>query len=211
MSEYRAHASNYNDNSLGGFQRQINAMIGGGIKTSDRATHEEVLLWRLAASLALTLYRFATKNIAQMSNTFRNTRYRSNLVSLAGWLKNKPFSPPCDQCLIVCERALRKGLPTTSDMFTLLSVVFVHAKNADYENASAGEYLAASVLTYTAGNGIGIIQMMEQVCVITNLKREDLSKRMYFLLNTKASWDKIDSFFSQQAPSNGVVRGPAQV
>lgn len=162
----------------------------------DTDTPREFKLVRMTGFIALTLWRAATKNKNQLSNAFLKRQYRLDLHDFAGWWANElPFSPPCERCIEICIGSLRKGLPTTSKMYILLASEYVLSQKADYRDPYSAGYLNASVLTHTAKNGLGMLQLLEQTMHATQLDWLSLYKKSYFK-ETASLWDTIRNFLT---------------
>ncbi|CAK9801675.1 hypothetical protein ANTQUA_LOCUS2958 [Anthophora quadrimaculata] len=194
--QYQQLLATYDQRSMEGFLREVSRIITA-IDPAGRSTPAKTSLIRLTSFLALTLYRFATKPHPAMTNTFKKNQYRNNLTSLAGWVAEAPFSPPCDLCLSICSGALVKGLINTSKLFTKIVDEFVASDHPDYPNTSVPGVLAAAVLTHTARNGLGILQMLENVTIILDTNWKEVAKSTYFTL-TAASWSTIMEMFVSQ-------------
>nr|XP_034183619.1 uncharacterized protein LOC117605916 [Osmia lignaria] len=160
-------------------------------------TGPEKCVVRLAMFLALTLYRFATRNAIQMEKAFKETQYKKNLINLTEWPARHPFSPPCSACLTICERALAKGLKSTSNLFIKVVHEFVLTKKAGYPDPNVAEILDAALLTDTARNGMGMIELLYHVQLVTQMKWKVIMAKTYNTL-TCTSWENLVTFFAQQ-------------
>ncbi|UDL13989.1 MAG: hypothetical protein [Xiangshan rhabdo-like virus 3] len=194
--EYQALMAQYEQASSLRFRDHVEATIME-IDVNRGASKAEKELVRLSGFLAMTLLRFATKNVTQMGNAFLKRQYGANLSAIAGWPAGRAFSPPCVTCLDVCERGLQKGQYHTSKIFIMLAYEFTIASLPGYANPSALGYICASVLTHTARNGLGMIQMLEAVTLITRKNWQTLLD-MTYCSATSRSWDYIMDFFSSQ-------------
>lgn len=178
-----------------GFQGFVKNQIAGIDLTNEASQNEKAFL-RITSFLALTLCRAATKKKAQLRNSFLNPQYKADLKSVALWPVDIPYAPPCTACLGLCEMDLRKGLSTTSKLFIVLAHEYVQSKKVEYKNKCVTTFLSLSVLTNTAKNGIGIIDMIEQVCAILSLDWRKL-KENSLVSNTEGSWKMIEKFFME--------------
>lgn len=145
--------------------------------------------------MALTLWRAATKNEAQISNAFIKKQYAINLVNLSEWPAEHPFAPSCRTCLSKSVAGLQKGLTITAQMFTIFVHKYVETRKPDFPTPQMAGYLSAAVLTHTARNGLGIIQLLEQVTIETKRNWQNIFKLTYFNI-TKPYWETIVKFFT---------------
>ncbi|XP_034946595.1 uncharacterized protein [Chelonus insularis] len=157
--------------------------------TSDRE------LQALAGFLALTLCRFATRNLKQMMIAFNDAQYRNILESAAGWSKDKPFAPPIKEVLSSCCTQLTKSSPETRILFCILADEMVRTHALDNPKPKNRGYLDASVLSDTAYNGLGMIKMLIDVCELLEISWEAIRP---LLSNDHAekSCRRIDDFFT---------------
>lgn len=80
-------------------------------------------------------------------------------------------------------------------MYILLASEYVLSQKADYRDPYSAGYLNASVLTHTAKNGLGMLQLLEQTMHATQLDWLSLYKKSYFK-ETASSWDTIRNFLT---------------
>nr|XP_012137696.1 PREDICTED: uncharacterized protein LOC105662115 isoform X2 [Megachile rotundata] len=178
------------------FWNYIYAIIQN-INPADTATEAETELIKLGSFLALTLMRFAIRKKEQVSHCFHKDKYKENLAHMKLWPAEKPFSPPCDRCLEICENGLKKGLRSTSHIFTIIVHEFVLTKNPDYHNSSAAIFLKNAVLADTARNGLGMIQLLQDVCTLTSMSWKEIMEKTLWEV-TETSWERISKFFQTQ-------------
>ena len=188
------------DSQLFQFRNYLHEIIEG-IDPESPETAPEKCVVRLATFLALTLYRFATTNATQMEKAFKETQYKENLINLTGWLARQPFSPPHSACLQICERALAKSLKSTSNLFIKVVHEFVLTKKVGYPDPNVAGILDAALLTDTARNGMGMVEMLYHVQLITQMKWKVIMAKTYNTL-TRASWENLVTFFVEQTNIN---------
>ncbi|CAG4963723.1 unnamed protein product [Colias eurytheme] len=154
---------------------------------SQNAPNQELLdLYRLFNFVALTMMRAATKTKAQMTREFLKSQYKSNVTAFVGPTLGKLFCPPCSQAVIKTVSYLNKKNPRVACVFAKL-VVLSYTQGAFIKSLSPGitdtienllcrgpigplggqwvkSRLDASVLTHTSWHGLGILQMLFDVC-----------------------------------------------
>lgn len=160
-------------------------------------TAQEKSVMQLATFLALTLYRFATKNAPQMARVFKVIEYKYNLINLVGWPTTRPFSPPCEKCLTICEENLVKGLNSTSNLFIKVVHKFILSQKIDYPDPNVAKILAAALLEDTAKSGMEMISMLRLVQIITQVKWKVIMVKTYNTL-TDVSWENLVTFLKEQ-------------
>lgn len=190
---YQALLVPYEDRNAKEFKAIVTKILQD-YESEKAASRMEKRLQRLTGFLALTLWRAAIKNKDQLGNAFLKNQYRINLSTLADWPNELAFSPPCEECISTCTGSLIKGTVGASAMFTILASEYVNSRKPEYPDQYVAGYLSASVLTHTARNGLGILQMMEQACLITRKKWTELYELSYLNL-TATSWKTIKLFF----------------
>ncbi|XP_029051345.2 uncharacterized protein LOC114879997 [Osmia bicornis bicornis] len=163
------------------------------IQADGVVTKEETTFIRMSSFLAVSFFRAAIKNQTQMTNVFLKKQFRLKLATITDW-SALPWAPPCERCIKEITRGLIKGTPCTSAIFTILAHEFTLTQKTDYKNPGVAEFLNEAVLMYTANNGLGMIQMIEQVTGVLDLNWKML--RNYTLLDkTLTSWRTIDNFY----------------
>lgn len=161
----------------------------------------------LIGFLAMTLCRAAVKNQQQLNAAFHKAQFKKNLAGVVGWSSELSYTPPSDRCLDLCVNTLQSSNPTTSQLFTLFTGRFIEVMTAG-SNAPVGvqAYLSASVLTHTARNGLGIIQLLDQACIITSLSWKKIAEQSYYA-QTASGWNSIAEFYKSQLTKGAVQHG----
>lgn len=194
LVNYKSLVDTYTTDNQTNFSRLVADRIRA-IQVTGGASSAESRFLMLSSFLALTLYRSATRSRIQMSNAFHKVQYKGNLSAVAMWPAGHAWSPPCESCLSLCEQELKKGVKTTSHIFTILAHEFVKTQDPSYPNTEAQAFLAASVLTHTARNGLGLIAMVDLASEITRTSWQTLLRKTYFNV-TAESWKTVAKFFS---------------
>lgn len=205
-TRYLKHATQYTDQNVTEFL----TIVTDRIRTFDATkalTPEFSQFLQTTSFLALTLLRAATNNETQLTNAFLKKQYRANLATLAGWSTDWAFVPPCADCIRVCVIALGKSIKTTSDMFVMLVHEYVLSKSKTYENTAVSDYLSAAVLTHTAMNGLGILQLMDHACTATGRRWTELHRLSCDDKVTYEDWKKIKEFYETYVLANPIQFG----
>ncbi|APG78706.1 hypothetical protein 1 [Hubei rhabdo-like virus 1] len=168
----------------------IESFDGTSITTEGRqVTH-------LAGFLAATLCRAAVKNKAQLGNAFLKEAYGKNLTALVQFPVEHDFDPPSEETLEKCCSALAKGMGVTDKIFIRLVNRYTQSNSAIPVPSAMVALLSASVLTHTARNGLGMVQMMDQVCLLLQVNWQQLMD-LTSMSTTIAAWDVLGSFMTE--------------
>ncbi|QWT43292.1 putative nucleocapsid protein [Alphahymrhavirus distinguendus] len=202
IERYAELMQTYQADSQAAFMKHVREVLITMSPTGAASPNEQDLC-KLTGFLALTLLRFATKDVTQMRNAFNKQLYKTNLGTVAGWEAGKPFAPPCTLCLDLCLIGLNKTNPVVSKAFTVLSARFVECMNSQEASTEILGYISASVLTHTARNGLGLVQMLDQVSQITKMGWVQIMRNTYFNV-TASAWTVIGQFFNSQLRTGSV-------
>lgn len=178
------------------FWNYIHSVIQN-INPTEAATEEETELIKLGSFLALTLMRFAIRKKEQVSHCFHKDKYKENLAHMKLWSVEKPYSPPCERTLEICENGFKKRHRSTSNIFTIIVHEFVLTNNPNYHNSSAAIFLKNAVLSDTSRNGLGMIQLLQDVCTLTSMSWKEIMEKTLWDV-TETSWERISTFFQTQ-------------
>lgn len=166
------------------------------IDVSEQASQDEKFLLKLSGFLAMTLLRFVNKNLNYMRNLFQEDDYKNNLKSVLQ-LGCVPFHPPCGKCLVMCSKLIISEKVSISGIYIVLVHEYKLSKKSGRPGEQVEKYLAASVLDDTAFHGLGMIELLNKVCEITQKKKSDIMKETY-QERTSESWNEIKEFFKNQ-------------
>uniref|UniRef100_S4PCT7 Uncharacterized protein n=1 Tax=Pararge aegeria TaxID=116150 RepID=S4PCT7_9NEOP len=124
----------------------------------DAPSLEMLELYKFLNFIALTMLRATTKTGAQMVTGFLKKQYKNNITTFAGPIFGEKFSPPCSQAVLKTVSYLNKTNKQVSCVMAKLVLAGVHGE------ASVKSRLDASVLTHTSWHGLGILQMLFDIC-----------------------------------------------
>lgn len=147
--------------------------------------------------LALTFLRFVTKDEHQMAQAFSKNLYQKNIANLIFQDDNIFYSPPCRSALNKAAISLTKKNRDISSLMAKLVSSWVKSSEGSQEGISAR--LAAAVLTHTAYNGMGIIEMISQITDQYKVSWVEIAR---YTLNQRTfrSWELISHFFVEYIP-----------
>lgn len=134
---------------------------------------------------------------------FRILGDRNNLTNLAGWEGSKPYTPPCAVALDLCAVGLIKGQARIGTMFAHIVWKFRTSMMPETSSADTSSTLAASVLTHSARNGLGIINLVDSVGEQLRLGWGKIAEKSYYNV-TQASWEIIRDFYETYLTKNAL-------
>nr|UHR49750.1 MAG: hypothetical protein [Hangzhou rhabdovirus 1] len=203
--EYERALKVYQNDDLENFKKFSYDIIMR-IDPSKEATEEEVFVTNMLAFLALTLFRASVKSTAQMGNAFLKETYYKNLVTLTEAPDNFQFAPPHDRATEMCVTHLEKTKTNVSKVFIKLAGKYTALAKSAVPETQRLSWLSASVLTHTARNGLGLIQLIEQACLALETDWVRLMEKSTFSISITA-WDQVAgyliAFFGNQQTQYG--------
>ncbi|KAJ8728806.1 hypothetical protein PYW07_006502 [Mythimna separata] len=153
-------------------------------------TREALELYRLLNFTALTMLRATTKTPAQMITGFLKRQYKTNIAAFTSPTLGEKFIPPCEACMRKVCIHVTKTRPPISSMFAKLVIM----STSDDRDLKA--YLDAAVLTHTSWNGLGILQMIFDICQFFGKSWVELYN-MSLISSTAHSWKAIIAFLKK--------------
>lgn len=117
----------------------------------------QIELFRVVNFLALVMLRRVVKTDQQMITGFSKKSLIQNIITLIGGPAANKVVPPCDTCLTTLGLSINKGNKYVRSTFAKI-IYFFWVENQSDKNLTG--ILGASVLTHTAWNGLGILDML---------------------------------------------------
>ncbi|QMP82251.1 nucleocapsid protein [Lepidopteran rhabdo-related virus 34] len=158
---------------------------------SKGVTAQQLKLYRLVNFLALTMLRGVIKTDAQLMTGFMKNQYRNNLFNLIGGPACACFSPPCKSAIEQIKMGVNKTDPVIKHFMARIVTIWNNPKIAETKIPAI---LAASVLTHTSWNGMGIIEMLNEITRFFNISWKKILEATY-ITQTEVTWKVIIQFF----------------
>ncbi|AYW51539.1 nucleoprotein [Lasius neglectus virus 2] len=156
-------------------------------------TKENRDLMNLAGFLALLLFRGISKDATQLARGVNKKLIKEHIHNLAGWLTGNGYSPPCKLCIDLCASDLDKGNSHSGKMMTLLLKRWKDTEEEDRQSRGLIPQIQATILTHTAGNGLGLVILMYVAVDILGLTIESLVDHTMTEMS-KMSWKSLAVF-----------------
>ncbi|WAL01511.1 nucleocapsid [Electric ant rhabdovirus] len=185
------------------FYQSVSGMIAK--YGTDDNRDQDIKIMRLTEFLALLLFRGIARNSIQLSRAVHKKLIKDHIHNLAGWPIANSYSPPCTSCINGCSTDLDKGNQHASRMFALILNEWQLAGSEMKEGKGLISRIQATILTHTAGNGLGLINMMficnEILGVTIRILMENSLNS-----NTSAAWKLIASFVAKYLNKNSIEK-----
>ncbi|QMP82235.1 nucleocapsid protein [hymenopteran rhabdo-related virus 38] len=184
------------------FHKRISEMLE---KFDDPGENEEkCLLMQLTSFLALVTFRSCCKDLTQMKRAFHKKLIITHLNNLGNWDPTHGYSPPCDTYLSACTTQLNKTHKPTGEMMTKIVSTWKNLENSD-RHPKLVALVQATVLTHTAGNGLGLLSFMFGAATVLSVSFKGLME-CTLTEKTLDSWKLLVKFGEEFLPEEAPCR-----
>lgn len=148
---------------------------------------------RVTGFLSLLLFRGISKDSTQLAREVNKKLTKDYIHKLTSWPLANGYSPPCKTCVEYCALDLNKR---NSHSNSMMALILSHWKDAPAEQIQTKTLIQKVLLTHTAGNGLGLVTLMNEATDILGISIQKLMK--YTLTEGSIeSWQLLAEFICQ--------------
>lgn len=147
-------------------------------------TREALELYKLMNFVALTMLRATTKTAAQMTTGFLKRQYKANVATFVDPIFGEKFTPPCSLAVQKTVTYIKKSNKQISCIFAKIVIASIDIGGITKSR------LDAAVLTHTSWHGLGILQMLFDICEFFSKSWVEVYN-LTVLSSTALSWKAI--------------------